>query len=163
MSARTAQLQVRVTPEEKATLKRLARAAGVDVSAYVLRRALPQTAHRFTTVLAALRRGEDRRYAIAEWDDALTALAPSEFATVLGSIDLHGLNAVTRNYLAALVELAARDKRVPPPAWVSQVDPLERPYFATSLRSARPYLLQITAVPFKRRNIFTERGVARRI
>lgn len=163
MSTRTAQIQIRVTPAEKATLKRLARASSLDVSAYVLRKALPQTADGFAEILAALRRGEDRRYALAAWDDALAALAPAEFETVLRHVDLHGLDAVTRNYLAGLVELTAHDRRVPPPAWTADVEPLEEPYFATPLRGVRPYLLRVTPVPFKRRNVFTERGVARRV
>lgn len=163
MSGRTAQLQIRVTPEEKAALKRLARATGLDVSAYVLRRVLPQTADRLAEILGALRRGEDRRYALAEWGDALEALLPSEFETVLAAVNLDGLDAVSRNYLAALVELAAHDRQVQPPAWTSTIEPLEEPFFATPLRSVRPYLLRVTPVPFKRRNIFTERGLARRV
>jgi uncharacterized protein (DUF1778 family) len=163
MVARTAQLQIRVTPQEKAALKRLARAAGLDVSAYVLRRSLPQAADRIAGVLAALREGENRRFALAEWDDLVTALPPAEFGTVFQDVDLEGLDPVTCNYLAALVELAAYDKRVTPPAWTRTVEPLDRPYFATSLRSVRPYLLRVTPVPFRRRNLFTERGVAQRV
>jgi uncharacterized protein (DUF1778 family) len=163
MSARTAQLQIRVTPGEKATLKRLALAASMDVSAYVLRRALPKAADSFAAIIAALRQGEDRRYALAAWDDALAALTPAEFGTALERVDLDGIDAVAQNYLAALVELVAHEKQVPPPAWTSQVAPLEEPHFATTLRKMRGYLLRVTAVPFKRRNVFTERGVARRV
>jgi uncharacterized protein (DUF1778 family) len=163
MARRAAQLQIRVTLQEKAALKRLARAAGLDVSAYVLRRSLSQAADRVTGVLAALREGENRRFALAEWDDLVTALPPAEFGSVLQHVDLEGLDAVTRNYLAGLVELAAHDKRLTPPPWTRSVEPLDTPYFATSLRSARPYLLRVTAVPFRRRNLFTERGVAHRV
>src|SRR5579862_1664081 len=138
MAARSTQLQIRVTPEEKVTLKRLARAAGLDVSAYVLRRALPESADRFADILTALHHDEDRRYALAAWDDALTGLAPGELEAAVGRVELEGLDAVTTNYLAALVELAAHDKGVPPPAWTSDVEPLETPHFATTLRSMRP-------------------------
>ncbi|MGH7310893.1 MAG: plasmid mobilization protein, partial [Candidatus Rokuibacteriota bacterium] len=40
-SAKSAQLQIRVSPAEKAAIQRAARRAGLDMSAYVLTRVLP--------------------------------------------------------------------------------------------------------------------------
>jgi hypothetical protein len=46
-TAKSAQLQIRVSPAEKAAIQRAARRAGLDASAYVLARVLPALARRF--------------------------------------------------------------------------------------------------------------------
>ena len=66
MTATSEQLQIRVTARQKATLKRLAAAAGQDVSAYVLSRALPEKRLEFASLLRSLEDEADRRYALAE-------------------------------------------------------------------------------------------------
>lgn len=65
--------------------------------------------------------------------------------------------------MAALVEQAADQKHVAPPAWVGDVAPLETPRFATELKSLRMHLLRSAPVPFKRRNIFVDTGVGIRV
>lgn len=64
MAARSEQLQIRVTPRQKAAIRRLARGAGQDVSAYVLSRVLNADQARFTGILATLRNDAARRLAI---------------------------------------------------------------------------------------------------
>lgn len=163
MNAKTRQLQIRVTPEQKAELKRRARRVGMDVSAYVLARVLPPTRGRFTNLLSALRDDEEDRYVLAELNDLLAALAPIEFHDAVGDADLGGLSPLLRNYVAAMVEQAAHQKRVAPPGWVHEIEPLAEPYFATPLRSLRPHLLRSSPVPFKRRNLFVDSGVGDRV
>ncbi len=68
-----------------------------------------------------------------------------------------------RNYVAAMVEQAAHMKRVRPPAWTARVEPLETPWFATSLESLRLHLLRASPVPFKRRNLFVDSAVGARV
>lgn len=156
MTTRSEQLQIRLTPVEKATLKRRASAAGQDVSAYVLACALPQTPRRLLAAIEALRQEADRRFALAELSDALAELAPIDFATAVGAVNVRALDSFLQNYVAAMVERAAADKRVPSPAWTRDVEPLEAPHFSTSLASLRLYLLRVTPLAFKRRNIFTD-------
>lgn len=163
MPAKTEQLQIRVTPQQKAALKRLARAAGVDVSAYVLSKALPATEDRFASLLRTLQSGEDQRYALAELNDFLHGCPPIAFAEAVARGDVAGLSPFLQNYVAAMVEQAASAKQVSPPAWVGEVAPLESPWFATSLRSLRPHLLRSAPVPFKRRNLFVDAGVGARV
>lgn len=69
MSPKSEQLQIRVTRQEKAALRRFAAAAGQDVSAYVLARALPATRQRFEGLLELLSEGTHERYALAELND----------------------------------------------------------------------------------------------
>lgn len=162
-STKTQQLQIRVTPEQKSALARLARRAGQDVSSFVLSRALPSAALRFGETLSALGDPDRCRFALAELNDLLTGLAPRELAEVTGDADLGGLSPYLRNYVAAMVELAAHQKRVAPPEWVREVRPLEEPHFATPLEGLRLHLLRASPVPFKRRNIFIDSSVGDRV
>lgn len=156
MTTRSEQLQIRLTPGEKAALKRRASAAGQDVSAYVLACALPQAPGRLLSAIEALHEDADRRFALAELSDALAELAPTEFGAALDTVDIRPLGAFLQNYVAAMVEQAAVEKRVPAPAWTREVEPLAGPHFSTSLTSVRLYLLRVTPLAFKRRNIFTD-------
>lgn len=163
MTTKTSQLQIRVTPAQKAALKRLAERAGQDVSSYVLSRALPPSRARFHEILAALRSGADRRFALAELNDLLTGLTALELPHAVAEADVEGLGAVERNYVAAMVEHASVMKGVEPPAWAGEVEPLAEPYFATSLMSLREHLLRSSPVAFKRRNIFVDATVGDRV
>ncbi len=80
-----------------------------------------------------------------------------------GGVDLRGLSPYLRNYVAAMVELAAHQRGVAPPVWVRQVPPLEEPHFATSLPGLRLTLLRASPVPFKRRNIFIDSSLGDRV
>ena len=163
MPAKTEQLQIRVTPQQKAKLKRLARAAGCDVSAYVLSRLPVDGRDRFALVLRALRSDHEPRFALAELNDFLHACPSREFAEAVEVAEVGGLSDYLQNYVAAMVELAAHTKGVAPPAWVREIPPLDAPRFATSMRSLRSYLLQVAPVPFKRRNIFVDASVGARV
>jgi hypothetical protein len=163
MSTKTQQLQIRVTPSQKAALKRQARAAGQDVSSYVLTRLLRDEPPRFAELLTALRDGADHRYLLAELNDFLHACPPLAFADAVGAADMSALSPYLRNYIAAMVETAAEAKQVAPPRWVRDIAPLSSPRFATDLKSLRLHLLQSAPVPFKRRNIFVDASVGARV
>ncbi len=166
MSKRSAYVQIRVTPREKAVLKALAQAAGQDLSSYLLARSLPSNRLRFDELLRRLREdGEaaDRRFVLAELNDLLAALAPVEFPDAVGGADLTGLSPFLRNYVAAMVEQACRLKGVASPAWTASVEPLDRPYFAAPLRGLRLHLLRASPVAFKRRNLFVDSSVGARV
>lgn len=163
MATKSEQLQIRVTPREKAMIRRRADAAGVDVSTYVLSRALPGSSDRFADIVDAIRNEPDYRYALASLNDFLALLAPLEFAAAVGSVSLRGLSPLLQNYVAAMVEHAGMQRRVPAPAWVRDVESLEEPYFGAPLRSLRSYLLQVSPVAFKRRNIFIDASIGSRV
>jgi uncharacterized protein (DUF1778 family) len=160
---KTQQLQIRVTPEQKSALAQLARRASQDVSSFVLSRALPSAALRFSEILSALGNADQRRFVLAELNDLLTELAPRELLQVTGDADLRGLSPYLQNYVAAMVELAAHQKGVAPPAWVHEVAGLDEPQFATPLEGLRLHLLRASPVPFKRRNIFIDSSLGDRV
>lgn len=164
MSRKTTQLQVRLSPAEKEALKRRAREAGLDVSAYVLLRALPPACLGFHRLLDELRAtGADHRFALASLNDHLASLTPEELPAAVADADLAGLSPFLRNYVAAMVEQAAFRRGVPPPAWVREVEPLDEPYFAVPLKSLRPHLLRSAPVAFKRRNLFVDSTIGDRV
>lgn len=163
MSAKTEQLQIRLTPQQKAALKRLARSAGCDVSSYVLSRVLPEGENRFAGIVRAVGTSTDHRYALAELNDFLHGCPPLAFPDAVATVDLRGLSPYLQNYVAAMVEQAAESKGVAPPAWVHDVAPLEDPVFATQLAGLRMHLLRSAPVPFKRRNIYVDAGVGARV
>lgn len=163
MATKSRQLQIRITPAQKAALKRLARRAGTDVSSYVLSRALPPAGERFREIARSLQNGDDPRLALAELNDLLSGLLPTEFTDSVVDIDLEGATPLLRNYVAAMVEQAAYQKGKPPPSWVRDVEPLDTPYFAAPFRRLRPHLLRASPVPFKRRNLFVDSAVGDRV
>jgi uncharacterized protein (DUF1778 family) len=163
MGAKAEQLQVRVTRDQKAAIHRLARRAGQTVSSYVLARALPDVQRRFREILRALLEDSDRRFALAELHDFLAALAPSEFADAVADAEIDGLSPLVANYVAAMVEQAASVKRLDPPHWTADVEPLSEPWFAVPFASLRFYLLRVSPIAFKRRNIFVDSTLGDRV
>lgn len=163
MGTKSEQLQIRITPEQKTALQRAARRAGQPVSAYVLARALPSGRDRLQGLFEALRDERDRRYALAEINDLLAGLEPAELAEAIEVRPPADLTPYLRNYLAAMVEQAATQKGLDPPAWLREIEPLERPHFATSLPGLRLHLLRASPVPYRRRNIFVDTGVGGRV
>lgn len=163
MNTRSAFVQIRVTPAEKATLKRLARLSGQDLSRYMLSMSLPATRLRFMEILGSLREEADHRFALAELNDLLSGLAPMEFHGTVQTADLAGLSPFLQTYVAAMVEHAAGLKKVAPPSWTRSVGPLPLPWFATPLSGLRLHLLRASPVPFKRRNLFVDASVGARV
>jgi uncharacterized protein (DUF1778 family) len=163
MAPKSEFLQIRVTPTEKATLKRLARAADQDVSSYVLARALPSAQGRFEDLLRSLAESEDHRFVLAELNDFLTALAPVEAGEAIAYANLDRLSPFLANYVSAMAEQAADTKGIPVPLWVRRVPPLTRPYFAAPLPGLRLHLMHASPVPFKKRNLFVDAALGARV
>lgn len=156
MSGKTAQLQIRISPRDKTRLRRLAAAAGMDVSSYMLSRVLPDEAGRFAALTAALRSSEAPAFVFAELHDMLSRCAAIDFRVLVEMPPPAGLAPWHANYVAAMVETAAHRVSVAPPAWVTSIEPLKTPWFAAPLRSLRPYLLRVSPPAFKRRNLFID-------
>ncbi len=165
MSTKSQQLQIRITPDQKARLKRLARGAGQDVSGYVLSRTLPEARMQFGEIIRALRDREDCRFALAELSDLLADLTRAQLpdAVAVAPLQIEDLSPLLQNYVVAMVDQACHMQDVPAPAWGRDVPPLETPYLATPFRSLRLHLLRAAPVPFKRRNIFVDSGVGARV
>lgn len=163
MPAKTTHLQMRIAPRDKTRLRRLAAAAGMDLSSYLLARALPDEAARFAVLTEGLRTAEAPAFVFAELHDLLSRCAAVDFPVLVETPPPAGLDAWRANYLAAMVETAAQRVGSTPPAWVGAIAPLASPWFATSLRSLRPYLLRVSPPAFKRRNLFIDTTLGGRV
>jgi uncharacterized protein (DUF1778 family) len=165
MPGKSLQLQIRVTRDQKARLRQLARSAGQDVSTWVLARALPEPRARFHETVRALRSVRERRYALAALADLIAGLTNAQFVTALATVPEHftDLPSRTQNYVAAMIEQASAERDIAPPAWTRDVAPLDAPWFATTLRSLRLHLLRVAPAAFRRRNLFVDAGAGGRV
>jgi uncharacterized protein (DUF1778 family) len=156
MGNKTSQLQIRVTPEQKVELKRLASSARLNVSEYVLATVLPAHRHALADKTEAFAQAHDRASALSELGAYLTGLAPSELSLAVSDIDVTELAPTLQNHVAAMVELVTRSVGLEPPGWAGRIQPQRRPHFARDLPSLRPHQMRVTPVPFKRRNLFID-------
>jgi hypothetical protein len=153
---KTSQLQIRVSAAEKAAIARLARAAGLDMSTFVLERVLPRPGREFAVLVSACGDGREGRFAFAELNRFLTALSGAELAAAMESPPLDVKSSFVANYVAAMVEVACARRRIAVPAWVKAVPPLSEPVFGSQLESLRLHLLAHSPPPFRRRNLFVD-------
>lgn len=154
MSTKTSQLQIRISPAEKAALKALAKDAGMSLSAYVLARALPSGRLDFEEKVEALRGTAERDTALEELTRYLGGLSDDGFHEAVSGPGPDDLPAVPLGYAAAAVEREAARRTTAPPDWTRGLDPLEVPHFGWELRSLRPHLMRTAPSAFKRRRLF---------
>ena len=153
--ARTAQLQIRVTPAEKTALARAARRAGLGVSAYVLGKALPAQAAQWEARLNELARSGGDRIALAGLSAWLGGLGAGELAAAV-AMRPPALSEFHANYVAAMIEQLCDAAGIDAPSWTRDVEPLKHPVFGTELASLRLHLLANSPAPFRRRNLFID-------
>jgi hypothetical protein len=163
MQRKTAQLQIRVTPEQKRVLKRLARDAGVDMSTFVLGRILPDEGERFQEALRRLTAAGTRRLALAELADFLRPLPTGAFQRAVAEPPRAQLDPETLNHVAGAIELAAARRGVPAPVWVRSVPAQDQPSFGSTLSSLRLHLLTRSPVALRRRNLFMDASIDERV
>lgn len=162
-NTKTSQVQIRVTPAQKADLTRRARAEGMDLSTWMLGRLLPERREHFMALVRALMRRHDSNFVLAELHDLLESLSRSDFSTALETLPTGQLDDVSANQLAAMVETQAARLHIQPPAWVSETAPLTQPWFPTSLVSVRLHLLCNSSPAFRRRNLFVDSTLGDRV
>lgn len=167
MTGKTHQLQIRLSAAQKTAIQRAADRAGMDMSTWVLSKLVPPAGPRFRELAGAVAGhsadAAERRFAFAELNDFLAALAPGEFTGAIREPPPDGADPYTANYIAAMVETAAHRQRLPPPAWTERVAPLDEPVFGTSLTSLRLHLLTAAPPAFRRRNIFIDASIGARV
>jgi hypothetical protein len=160
---KTSQLQIRLTGTQKSAIQSAANHAGMDMSAYVLSRALPPASARFCEFVTDCANEAAARYALAELNSFLAGLTPREFADAVGSFPRLSLTPFVGNYVAAMVEYGCARAGVALPAWTREIAPLIEPFFGTELRSLRLHLLTRAPPPFRYRNIFIDASLGQRI
>ena len=161
--AKTGQLQIRISVEDKARIQRRAERASMNVSEWVLQRLLPPAESEFQELCGELAaRPEARRYSLAHMHDLFARLGSRDFSLAVREPPAVRLLALEANYVAAMIEYAAHDKEVRPPDWATAVPPLAEPWFGAPEQSLRLYLLTNSPPPFRRRNLFIDSSVGDR-
>ena len=157
---KTDQLQIRVSPADKARIRARADEAGMTVSNWVLTRLFPPAEEKFQAAFRALAENPGKRsYALAAIHDLLAGLTGEQLTEALHRPPEAGLSPLDANYVCAMIEYACLSLNgVAPPAWTRDVPPLKEPWFANSFRSApmRLYLLTRSPPPYRRRNLFVD-------
>jgi hypothetical protein len=160
---KSAQLQIRLSPAQKAAILRAARRAGLDMSSYVLGRLLPSVQARFQELVAACAAGKEGRAPLAGLNSFLSGLGAAELAEAVAAPLPAGLSAIQANYIAAMVEYACGKAGMAPPAWSGAIAPLREPEFGSALQSLRLHLLTHSPPPFRRRNIFIDSSIGAQV
>ena len=153
---KTAQMQIRVSADQKTAIQRAAARAGMDMSAYVLAQVLSVPASQFRDCAAACVVSESPRFALAELNSLLSGLTGGELREAVAAPPPEGLTPFVANYIAAMVEHACAKRSMAVPAWTRSIPPLAEPVFGSDLRSLRLYLLTNSPPPFRGRNIFID-------
>jgi len=162
--SKSSQLQIRVSPEEKARIRACADKAGMDVSKWVLQQLFPAATERFQQLCRSLdSTPEKRKYVFAELNDFLSQLNARELIPAVRDAPTIELPTFEANYLAAMVEQVSAVRGVSPPDWTRRIKSLEQPWFATNLKSLRLHLLTTSPPPFRRRNLFVDSSVGDRV
>ena len=162
-SAKTEQLQVRVSPHEKSAIRRAAKAAGQDLSTYILSRVLSDAAREFRERLTALSKTDQPRFELAELNTHLSRWTAGELTRAVAADPAVALAPFLANYVAAMVESVCARHSIPAPAWTLSVPPLAEPVFGSQLESLRLHLLTHSPAPFRRRNLFIDSSVGARV
>lgn len=157
------QLQIRVAPQEKMTIQRAAKRAGMGMSEWVLSQILPAKRREFQQLLKGLKSNSEVSYVLAELNDLLANTIPSEFEQMIAEAPRIQLSSYLENYVAAMIECAANKKDASVPVWVQEIPPLERPVFGSDLENLRLYLLTHSPVSFRNRNIFVDTSIGGRL
>jgi hypothetical protein len=162
-SAKTAQMQIRVSAGEKTAIQRAAARAGMDMSAYVLSRVLSVPAAEFRNRVLDCSRSASPRFALAELNTLLWSLTAAELRDAIMAPPPPGLTNFLGNYIAAMVEYACAKREVAVPAWTRSIPPLANPVFGSDLRNLRLHLLIHSPAPFRVRNIFIDATLGDRV
>lgn len=157
------QLQIRVSPAEKAAIQRAAKRAHMSMSEWMLSQVLPTHAQRFHELVIQLKRNKDKSYVLAALHDLFQTATSKEFEQMVIEPPQVYLLPYWENYLAAMIEYTANQKNAEVPLWVHEVKPLDKPVFGTDLLSLRLYLLTHSPPPFRYRNIFIDSTVGQRV
>jgi uncharacterized protein (DUF1778 family) len=162
-SPKTAQMQIRVSANEKIAIQRAAARAGMDMSAYVLARVLSVPAAHFQDCVRDCADPASSRFALAELNSLLSDLTAGELRDAIATPPRPGLSPFLGNYVAAMVEYACARRAVAVPQWTRSIAPLAEPMFGSQLQSLRLHLLTHSPPPFRARNIFIDSTLGDRV
>jgi hypothetical protein len=162
-ATKLSQLQIRVSEGQKSAIRVAAERANMDMSSYVLSRALPMPEREFHESVRALKGPHDPSFTLAALNSLLSRLTATELREAIASAPTVELPPFLANYVAAMVETACEKRGLRLPAWVHSIAPLASPAFASTLQRLRLYLLTHSPAAFRRRNIFIDASLGAQV
>lgn len=161
---KSAQLQIRVTPEQKQRIKEKAERSGEDVSQWVLSKLLTDYVDELQSMVDNLGSNpKTQRYTLADMHDYFLSQESNQLGQAFELLDCSALEPLEANYVAAMIETACTKRNIAPPSWLASIAPLTDPWFATRLRSLKVYLLTASPPAFRRRNLFVDSTLGARV
>jgi hypothetical protein len=97
-------MQIWLSAREKAAIRSAAKRAGMDMSAYVLRRVLSASAAEFRELIEACRSPVASALALAELNSLLSRLTAMELTDAIAAPPMVILTPFLANYIAAMIE-----------------------------------------------------------
>ena len=155
-------LQIRVSKQEKELIKSAAQSANMDMSAWLLKRALYFKSKIFNTIISKFST-EHNTFVLAELHDFLHDLNRNEFEMALSIKPNNKLTDFQINYTIAMIAHRANQLNTSPPDWTCHFSVLKKPYFGTNLKSLRLHLLINSPIAFKQRNIYIDSSIGDRV
>ena len=156
-------LQLRISMQEKRAIQHHARQAGLNVSAWILARVLPEPRLHLEQIIAELSKVEDSSYMLAELSDLIESMNVAEFAQSCNDPLTLPASRILQNQVAAMLEVVAHRLHAKVPTWVLEIQPLKEPVFGSQMKALRLHLLTHSPAPFRRRNIFVDSIVGDRV
>jgi hypothetical protein len=156
-------MQIRVSAQEKSAIQRAAARAGMDMSAYVLAKVLPNSASEFRNRVRDCANSASPRFGLAELNSWIATFTAGELGDAIAAALPLDLPPFLANYIAAMVEYACAKRGIAIPAWTRCIAPLADPVFGSELQSLRHYLLTHSPAPFRSRNIFIDSTIGDRV
>lgn len=133
------------------------------MSEYILTRIFPEQKFRWMGLLTKLSRSKKTSFVLSEIHDFLAGLSSDDWIATVSEAPEDSIEPVWLNYVCAMLELAASQKKVAPPEWTKLVEPLNTPYYASELLSLRLHLLTSAPPPFRKRRLFIDASVGDRV
>ncbi len=156
-------LQIRLTSEQKESIRDAAANANTDMSSWILSKVVNSQSKKFLMIVEKLASDKKLSYVYAELHDFLINCNSTSFSLAVQAFPNLNLSSFQSNYIAAMVEQRAQQLGEKIPNWCTEITRLDAPYFGTSLKSLNFYLLLNSPIAFRRRNIFIDSSIGDRI
>lgn len=131
---KNSQLQIRISDAQKHAIQQAASASHMDVSNWVLSKLFKSPKVRFiekiNELVAVASWVSERKFVLADLANFLQGLSSSELQEVFQAQWSIQLDPLLSNYVAAMLELCAHRAQIDAAHWLSQIEPLEKPWLA---------------------------------
>lgn len=156
-------LQIRLSSIQKELIRSAAKSANTDMSSWIMSKVINNQSDEFLNIVRKLISNQKQSYIYAEIHDYLMKCDSKDFSKSVEAGPTGMLDKFQLNYVAAMVEHRAKQLQAIIPQWCEEIPILETPFFGSSLKSLKLYLLLNSPLAFRRRKIFIDSTVGSRV